>query len=145
MIAICTSKQSTANDRKRVLSGGGTPAASSPGVSLRRARMLAITASTENRRPVGMKIVQAIRAPIATPPQFSANSMRLCKLVVITNDSTWNSRVRQPIRKQKKQKKQTRNQSADSSGSDDMKNNENSRDTGGRHNTVWFGRMPTFV
>ena len=47
-----------------------------------------------------------ISAAIATPPQFSANSMRLCRLVVITNDSTWKSRVRQPIRKQKKQTKQ---------------------------------------
>ena len=71
--------------------------------------------------------------------------MRLWRLVVITNDSTWNNRVRQPIRKQKKQTKQIANQSADSSGSDDMKKNENSRATGGRHSTVWFGRRPAFV
>src|SRR5215813_8485348 len=133
MIDICTSRQSTASDRKRVLSGAGRPAASSCGVSLRRARMLAITASTDQRRPVGMNTVQIISAPIATPPQFSANSMRLCRLVVATNDRMWNSRVRQPIKKQKKQMKQNRNQSAASSGSDDMKKNENSRVTGGRH------------
>src|SRR6185503_19194011 len=100
----------------------------SSGVSLRRARMLAITASTENRRPVGRKTVQIISAPIATPPQFSANSMRLCRLVVMTNDRMWNSRVLHPIRKQKKQKKQIRNHSAASSGSDTMKKNENRRE-----------------
>src|SRR5262252_686307 len=133
MIEIWRSRQSTANDRNRVLSAGGMPAARSSGVSLRPARMLASTASTENRRPVGMNIVQTISAPIATPPQFSANSMRLCRLVVQMNDSTWNTRVRQPIRKKKKQMKQTRNQSTASSGSDDMKKNENRRATGGRH------------
>ena len=73
---------------------------------------------------------------MATPPQFSANSMRLCRLVVITNDSTWKNRVRHPIRKQKKQKKQIANQIADSSGSDDMKKNENERAIGGRQSTV---------
>ena len=69
-------------------------------------------------------------APIATPPQFSANRIRLCRLVIITNDSTWKRRVRYPMRKQKKQTKQTTNQNADSSGSDAMKNSEKIRGKG---------------
>src|SRR6185436_13601298 len=145
MIAICSSRPNTASDRAGVLSGAGKPAFRSSGVSSRRARMLASTASTDHRRPVGSHTVHAISAPIATPPQFSANSMRLWRLVVITNDRTWNHRVFHPIRKQKKQKKQITNQIAASSGSDDMKKKENSRGTGGRHSTVWFGRSPALV
>ena len=48
-------------------------------------------------------------------------------------------------KKQKKTKKQMTNQIAASSGSDDMKKNENNRGTGGRHSTVWFGRIPALV
>ena len=73
---------------------------------------------------------------MATPPQFSANRIRLCKLVVIAKDSTWKRRVRYPTRKQKKHRKQTMNHTADSSGSDDMKNTENNRGNGGRHSIV---------
>ena len=120
MIAICSSRPSTASERARRVVGRRQPRRQLAPASRRAAR----ACWPARRRPrtgarVGRNTVQIISAPIATPPQFSANSMRLCRLVVITNDSTWKSRVRQPIRKQKKQKKQIANQSAASSGSDD--------------------------
>ncbi len=145
MMAICSSSPSAAKEVVCRASGGGTPAANCSGVSSGRARRLARIASTENRRPSGRNAVQTMRTPIATPPQFSAKMIRLCRLVVMANDSRWKSLVRYPIVKQKKQTKAMQNQTADSSGSEAMNRNEKIRGNGGRQSTVWFGMRPALL
>ncbi len=87
MAAICSSSPKAASEVVCRSSGGGTPAARSAGVSSGRARRLTRMASIENRRPSGRNAVQIISTPMATPPQFSAAKTRLCRLVVIANDS----------------------------------------------------------